>query len=78
MWKQRSREIFLDVGRAGLRSRRVRLWACAVLLVVVILGVQAVWQRYIDSFDLRISEKRLVRAVGLGHVETVRRLLRLP
>ncbi len=43
MWKQKSRDFLVGVGKASMRSRRIRLWAAAVLLIVLVLGAQAVW-----------------------------------
>ncbi len=43
MWKQKSRDLLVGVGKASLRSRRIRVWAAAVLLIVLALAVQAVW-----------------------------------
>ena len=43
MWKQKSRDLIIGVGKASIRSRRIRVWAAAVLLIVLALGVQAVW-----------------------------------
>ena len=46
MWKQKSRAFFAEVGRVGRHSRRVRLWAAAVLLIVFFLGVKTVWPEW--------------------------------
>ncbi len=46
MWKQRSREFLLELGKASIRSRRVRLWSAAVLLIVLALVVQTVWPQF--------------------------------
>ncbi|MFH1419924.1 MAG: sulfite exporter TauE/SafE family protein [Planctomycetota bacterium] len=43
MWKQKSRDLLAGVGKAGARSRRIRIWAGAVLLITLTLGVQALW-----------------------------------
>lgn len=46
MWKQKSRDFVVSVGRYGRRSRRVRLWAAVVLLIVAVLGLQTVWPEW--------------------------------
>lgn len=46
MWKQRSRDFVVGVGRFGRRSRRVRLWAGAVLLIMLGLGLQTLWPEW--------------------------------
>ena len=43
MWKQKSRDLIVSVSVASIRSRRIRIWGAAVLLIVLALGVQAVW-----------------------------------
>ncbi|MCK4660903.1 MAG: sulfite exporter TauE/SafE family protein [Phycisphaerae bacterium] len=46
MWKQKSRDFVVEIGRYGRRSRRVRLWAAIVLLIVLGLSLQAIWPQW--------------------------------
>jgi uncharacterized membrane protein YfcA len=55
MERQRSWDIVLGVSRLSARSRRVRIWAVAVLLIVVVLGVQALWPAWSFLPDLGAS-----------------------
>ncbi len=43
MWKQKSRNLLIGVGKASIRSRRIRLWGVAVLLIVLAFSVQMIW-----------------------------------
>lgn len=42
MGKQRT-QFVMELGKASIRSRRIRMWALAVLSIVLVLGVQAVF-----------------------------------
>ena len=55
MWKQRSRELVIGVSRASARSRRLRLWASAVTLIVLLLGLQMVFPQWRLLPDLGAS-----------------------
>ena len=46
MWKQKSLSLVVGIGRYSRRSRRIRLWGALVLLIVLALGVQAVWPEW--------------------------------
>ena len=46
MWQRRSRHFVMAAGKAGVHSRRVRLWAAVVLLIVLGLGLKAIWPEW--------------------------------
>lgn len=43
MWEHKTRDFVVVLDRNGASSRRIQLWAVAVLAIVVVLGIQAVW-----------------------------------
>ena len=55
MWKQRSRELVIGLGKAGVRSRRLRLWGLAVMLIVLVLGLQMAFPQWRLLPDLGAS-----------------------
>ncbi|GAF92609.1 unnamed protein product, partial [marine sediment metagenome] len=46
MWKRKSRDFVVRVGRYGRRSRRVRLSASVVLAIVLALVLQTIWPEW--------------------------------
>lgn len=46
VWKRKTHDLVIELGRASMRSRRIRLWVAAVILIVGLLGLQAVWPHW--------------------------------